>query len=62
MLGGPDVNVSRAIGFISGQGGNGQSMGRSAYVANDIPGVASATTSLAFNQLTLDRSSTLDAR
>jgi peptidase C25-like protein len=61
VLGSPDVNVTRAIGLISGQGGNGQSMGRSPYVANDTIGVASATTSLAFNQITLDRNSTAAA-
>ncbi|HXI28300.1 MAG TPA: hypothetical protein VNG89_07755, partial [Vicinamibacterales bacterium] len=61
VLGSPDVNVTRAIGLISGQGGNGQSMGRSPYVASGIVGVASATTSLAFNQLTLDRANTAAA-
>src|SRR5262245_14131220 len=58
VLGSPDVNVTRAIGLISGQGGNGQSMGRSPYTAAGIVGVGSATTSIAFDQLTLDRDNT----
>src|SRR5262249_4345739 len=61
VLGSPDVNVTRAIGLISGQGGNGQSVGRSPYTAAGVIGVGSATTSIAFDQLTLDRDNTAAA-
>jgi len=54
------VDLTRAIAFCPVQAG-GQSMGRSAYAANDVPGVASFTASLAARQVTLDRNSTLAA-
>ena len=57
----PDINLARAVGFISTQGGGGQNMGRSPYVGDDIVGVATATTSLAINQITLTRDSTVAA-
>ncbi|MEA2464276.1 MAG: hypothetical protein QOJ98_2023, partial [Acidobacteriota bacterium] len=54
----PRVNVNRAVGFMSGQGGNGQSMGQSAWVTDGTIGVASATATLAFDQITLTRTNT----
>lgn len=57
-LGLPDTNIDRAVGFLSGQGGAGQSMGRSPYVASDVIGVANATVSFTNNQVTLERTNT----
>lgn len=52
-------SVGRAIAFASGQVGTGQSGGRSPYVGNDIPGVASATLALtSATELTLTRNNT----
>ena len=42
----PRADMSRAVAFGSAQGGSGQNMGRSAYVADDIIGVGAFTTSL----------------
>ncbi len=53
------VNTTRALAFASVQAG-GQSMGRTPYAANDVPGVASTTAALTPTQLTLQRNSTLD--
>ena len=54
----PTVNLTRAVAFISGQNGGGQSMGKSPYAGN-ILGVATATAVLtATDQITVTRSST----
>ena len=57
---GVHTNLTRAIAFSAVQVG-GQSMGRSSYSGNDVPGVASFTTSLSASQITLDRNSTVAA-
>ena len=58
----PNVNVTRAVAFISTQGGGGQNMGRSPYVGDDILGVATATAALTTDQITLTRNSTVEQR
>ncbi|HJY34608.1 MAG TPA: S24/S26 family peptidase, partial [Vicinamibacterales bacterium] len=57
---GVQVNVTRSIPLCAVQVG-GQSMGRAAYAANDVPGEASFTGALAPTQLTLTRNSTNSA-
>jgi hypothetical protein len=57
---GVQVDLTRTIAFSGVQVG-GQSMGRSAYAGDDVPGVASFTTSLSATQLTLNRTSTAAA-
>src|SRR4029079_2556267 len=54
------VVCTRAISFSRVQAG-GQSMGRSAYAANDVPGVASFTASLAARHVSPGLNSTLAA-
>ena len=55
------IDVTRAIAFGSVQSGGGQNEGRSAYVGDDIIGVATATTALSATQLTLTRGNTAAA-
>lgn len=56
------VDTARAIAFASVAAPGGLSMGRSAYVGDDIPGVASATASVSSStQLTLQRTNTAAA-
>jgi hypothetical protein len=57
----PQVNTSRAIAFGTVQSGAGQNLGRSAYLADDIIGVGSATMALSSTQLTLTRNNTAAA-
>jgi signal peptidase I len=52
------ITLGRATAFASVQSGDGQSMGRSSYVTDDITGVGSFTGALSANQLTLDRANT----
>ena len=54
--------LDRAVGFISGQGGAGQSMGRTSYVGDDIVGVAHRDGDhVTVSQITLTRDSTVGA-
>jgi hypothetical protein len=54
--------ASRAVAFASGQTGGGQSSGRTSYAADDLPGAAQATLTVASpTQLTLTRGSTVAA-
>jgi hypothetical protein len=57
----PAVDLSASVAFASGQGGGGLNMGRSPYTGDDLPGVASATTTLSATTITLDRASTVDS-
>jgi len=54
----PPVNVGRTVAFLSMQAGGGQNGGRTPYVADDVPGVATATAGLVYDTLTLTRNST----
>ncbi len=58
VLGVPEVNTLRAVAMMSSQGAGGQSMGRSPYAGDDTPGVAMATASITYNQITLTRTNT----
>lgn len=52
------VDTTRAIAFASAQPANGQSMGKSPYVADDVIGVASATFALSSTSVTARRNNT----
>ncbi len=58
---GSSVDTGRAAAFASVQPAAGQSMGRSPYNGDDVPGVGSVTLALAPNQVTLDRNNTAAA-
>jgi hypothetical protein len=55
------VEPSRAVVFASVQNGGGQNAGRSPYVTDDILGVSAVIGTVTATQLTLTRTSTVDA-
>ena len=49
------VDPARATAFSGVESGAGQSVGRSSYVGNDVPGVASVTATVSATQVALER-------